>query len=288
MPSVDSDREAERDEFDLSGHVIGQLGLRVDERGGERHLDLDLVPVHLDGDGHVDFGVLGVFLDLASSQPSEMRTVGPWVHADMTIHRLRPPRGQTLRTAPRMARMGRRSGIVEIEVHDETGAHIARSVQEVVFLTDPEPSDVHDDAVERRERFLRWFQGDCRLTRPLPEVLGVARDDDGRVGWAMPLREVGRNGHGGLHGGSATALVDAAAAGVVAEQTGAPAHTLNAAVRFLAPGMQGPFRAVPRVVGHVGSSATVVVEVRDTGADDRLIILADAVVASEAAGATGH
>ena len=297
MPSVDHapehdrERDQERDEdrdFDLSGHVIGQLGLHVAERDGERHLDLDLVPLHLDDDGQVGFGVLGVFLDLASSQPPEMHRVGPWVHADITIHRLRAPRGTTLRTAPRMARMGRRSGIVEIEVHDDLGVHVARSVQEVVFPQGAPRAEVHDDADaddEGRERFLQWFQGTCRLAGPLPEVLGVRRggDDGGRAGWTMPLSELGRNGFGALHGGSALSLVDAAAAGVVAEQIGAPARTLNAAVRYLAPGMQGPFRAVPRLVGHVGSAATVVVEVRDTGAEDRLIILADAVVATEGA-----
>ena len=297
MPSVDHPRERDQQrDFDLSSRVIGQLGLHIAERDGGRHLDLDLVALHLADDGHVDFGVLGVFLDLASSQPPEMRRAGPWVHADITIHRLRAPRGTTLRTAPRMTRMGRRSGIVEIEVEDDTGIHVARSVQEVAFLQGAPRTDVHDDADgdadgdagaddEARKQFLQFFQGTCRLAGRLPDVLGVRRgsDDDGRAGWTMPLSDLGRNSFGALHGGSALSLIDAAAAGLVAEQIGSPARTLNTAVRYLAPGTHGPFRAAPRVVGHEGSAATVVVEVRDTGAEDRLIILADAVVATEGA-----
>ena len=278
MPPVDSDRDRRTD---MSGHVLGQLGLRLDERDGTHHIDLELAPVHLAADGHVDFGVLGVFLDLAASQPPQMRTVGPWVHADITIHRLRAPRGGTLRTAPRMARMGRRSGIVEIEVHDDTGVHVARSVQEVAFPKGAADVDVHDDGGEARAAFLRRFEGTCRLAGPLPEVLEIARaDGDGVPRWSLPLHDLGRNGFGALHGGVATSLIDVAAAGAVTEEAGIPARTLHAAIRYLAPGTTGPFLAVPRVVGRDGPVATVVVEVRDTGADGRLIILADAIVAS--------
>lgn len=284
MPSADTDRDRD---FDVSRHVLGQLGLRLrEDADGERHIDLELAGVHLGGDGHVDFGVLGVFLDLAASQPPEMRRVGPWLHADITIHRLRPPRGSRLRTAPRMVRMGRRTGIVEIEVHDDAGTHVARSVQELVFPQGASTTEVHDDGGEAREAFLRAFRGTCRLAGPLPEVLAIARgvDDDGRAGWSLPLSDLARNGFGGLHGGVATSLVDTAAADAVRERTGAAARTLHAAVRYLAPGREGPFLAVPRVVGLDGSVATVVVEVRDTGADGRLIILADAVVALDGEG----
>ncbi len=288
---TDNDTETGRDrEFDLARHVLGQLGLRaVQDDDGEHHLDLDLAPVHLDDEGHLDFGVLGVFLDMASSQPPEMRGVGPWLHADMTIHRLRAPRGDRLRTAPRMARMGRRTGIVEIEVHDDTGVHVARSVQEVAFPQGARTTPTHDDA-GARERFRRVFDGQCRLDGPLPQVLEVGRgpDEDGRPGWSMPLSEIARNGFGALHGGSATTLVDAAAAGAVGEQTGHGARTLNAAVRYLAAGAKGPFRAEPQVVGFDGRVATVAVSVRDLGADGRLIILADAVVvAGDGTGTAG-
>ena len=277
----DTDREEGR-LHDMSGHVLGQLGLRVERRDDVDHLDLDLDPLHLDAEGQLDFGVLGVFLDMASSQPPEMRSVGPWVHADITIHRLDAPRGRVLQTTPRMARMGRRSGIVEIEVHDETGVHVARSVQEVVFLQDPADVEVHEDDGAARAAFLRMFLGACRLSGPLPEVLGVeaASEDADGPRWTMPLRAVASNGFGALHGGAATSLIDVAAAGGASHATGgAPARVKSAAIRYLAAGMRGPFVASPRVLAVDGTTATVVVEVHDAGADDRLIILADALVA---------
>lgn len=275
--SADTDRERVHD---MSDHVLGQLGLRLEWHDAGHRLDLDLAPVHLLDDGAVDFGVLGVYLDLASSQPPEMRRVGPFLHADITVHRLRAPSGRTLHPSPRMARMGRRTGIVEVDVHDETGVHVARSVQELVFPQGAAPADVHDDGGDARAEFLRRLQGECTLAAPLAEVLGIrdASDGPGRPAWSMPLSDVVRNGFGALYGGAAASLVDVAATGAAADGGSRPAHTLQAAMRFLAPGTQGPFVATPRVVGRHGATATVAIEIRDAGADDRLVILADAIV----------
>jgi uncharacterized protein (TIGR00369 family) len=140
--------------------------------------------------------------------------------------------------------------------------------------------DAHDDSGDARAEWLRRFQGTCTMAGPLPEVLGVRPETDaqGRPAWSMPLSDVVQNGFGALYGGAAASLVDVAAAGV-ASDGGGPARTLHAAMRFLAPGTEGPFLAFPSVVGRHGSTATVAVEIRD--AQDRLIILADAIVSTE-------
>ena len=279
-----ADTDTERVRHAMSDHVLGQLGLRLELLEGGHRLDLDLSPVHLLEDGSVDFGVLGVFLDLASSQPPEMRRVGPFLHADITVHQLRAPQGRTLHPTPRMARMGRRTGIVEIDVHDDSGVHVARSVQELVFPQGVATVDAHDDAGDAREEFLRRFTGECTLVGPLPEVFGIRDESEaqGHPAWSMPLSGAVRNGFGALYGGAAASLVDVAAAGAASDGGQESARTLHAAMRFLAPGTQGPFLALPRVVGRHGSTATVAVEIRDTGAEDRLIILADAIVTTEA------
>jgi uncharacterized protein (TIGR00369 family) len=277
---VPADTDTDRARHDMSDHVLGQLGLRLELLEDGHRLDLDLSPVHLLEDGSVDFGVLGVFLDLASSQPPEMRRVGPFLHADITVHQLRAPQGRTLHPTPRMARMGRRTGIVEIDVHDDTGVHVARSVQELVFPQGVATADAHDDAGDARAEWLRRFTGECTLAGPLREVFGI-RDEapaSGQPAWSMPLSGVVQNGFGALYGGAAASLVDVAAAGVAADG-GGPTRTLHAAMRFLAPGTAGPFLAVPQVVGRHGTTATVAVEIRD--AEDRLIILADAIVSTE-------
>ena len=77
----------------MDGHVLGQIGLHWPEEGdpcGEG-LHLHISPLLLEPDGHIDFGVLGVFLDMAGSQASQSR---PFVHADISIQRIARPRGE--------------------------------------------------------------------------------------------------------------------------------------------------------------------------------------------------
>jgi uncharacterized protein (TIGR00369 family) len=264
----------------MSEHVLGRIGLHISSGEGPPRFDLHLGPIVLDPDGQVNFGVLGVYLDMAASQATGVPKNRPWVHADITVHRLASPVGRVLTSSARAARMGGRSGVIEIDVHDEVGTHVARSVQETVFTGPPRQPTQASGA--DRARLYALLHGDCSLDAPLYEVLNLTGhvDEHGSRYWTLPLHDLNRNGFGGLHGGSATALIDAAAAGLVAGEAGRVARTISAAVRYLAPGMVGPFRANPRVVARFGDTSLVVVEVRDTGADDKLTILADVHVTS--------
>lgn len=265
--------------IDMTDHVLTRIGLEFEPRGEGWRFSIPSDPVLFDPDGHVNFGVLGVFLDMAASQPPEMHERGHFVHADITIHRLRRPEpGGRLYATAWTARMGRRSGVIEMDLHDSAGTHVARSVQEVVFPggSPPLPSS---DGTDARTEFFSRLVGECTLDRPLNDAVGIIRDDDPNgPRWSIPLLGSNRNGFGGLHGGVATALVDAAAAGAVAHATGKSARTTSAAVRYLLPSMVGPFQAVPEVIRTDSGSAQVVVRVHDTGADNRMTILADVAV----------
>jgi acyl-coenzyme A thioesterase PaaI-like protein len=92
----------------------------------------------------------------------------------------------------------------------------------------------------------------------------------------LPDRRTAAPGFGGLHGGVTTALVDAAATGLVAGREGRPARTLSTALRYIEPGLRGPFRADPSIVGLADGEALVRVPLVDEGADDVLIVLAEA------------
>ncbi|MDY7103991.1 MAG: hotdog domain-containing protein [Actinomycetota bacterium] len=262
--------------YDMAGHVLAKIGLRIAVEDGPPRFDLHLEPVLLDGDGHLDFGVLGVYLDMASGQIASARTA-PWVHADITAHRLAPPRGSVLSASSTALRLGRRTGVVELDVHDELGTHVARSTQELVFVGPERPPE---DRGEMRARFYGMFDGRCSLDAPMGEVLGIERrDEDGAAVWELGLSDASRNGFGGLHGGVAIALVEAAAVGAVVDAGGGggdvTATCRSASVRYLAPGMVGPFRAAPTIVARHGGTALVRVGVHDAGAEDRLTIVAE-------------
>lgn len=264
---------------ELEAHALARIGVQIDSLGDGFRFRLPVAPQLLDADGHVSFGVLGVFLDLAASQPPEMFERGHFVHADIAIHRLNPPVGDQMLAVAQATRMGRRSGVIEVELVDELGTHIARSIQEVVFPSGmPQPTPQLRE--EGREAFFSRLTGTCTLETSLEDLVQVARGDGpGDPHWTIPLLPGNRNGYGGLHGGVATVLVDVAASGAVAEVAGRPARTVSAAVRYLVPSRVGPMVARPTVLRVDEATGTAVVVVRVEDAEGRTTIVADAHVA---------
>ncbi|HET6948854.1 MAG TPA: hotdog domain-containing protein [Acidimicrobiales bacterium] len=261
----------------MSEHVLGRIGVHAGDEMCTPGLHLHLAPMLFDPDGHVSFGVLGMFLDLASTQPEGLSLDRPFVHGDLSVQRLARPRGQVLRIRGSAARVGRRTAVVEIELVDEHDVLVAYSTQHLVFFGSP-LSRARAGRSEFQRAFMARFTGRCTLDAPLVDVLDV-RPGPARAGarsWAMPITPGSRNGFGGLHGGAATALVDAAVAGALADAASAPARTVAASLRYLTPGMVGPFRADPTILGRDGDQATVRVAVVDEGSDDLLVILAEA------------
>ena len=261
----------------MAGHVLGQIGIHAvddaDECGPGMHLHL--APQLMEDDGHVDFGVLGVFLDMACGQAG---LTGRFLHADISVHRIARPRGEKLFVDARVARRGGRSAVVHIDVHDDTGVRVAYSCQQIRLSPPPDGQPANTAALETamRKAWMDRFRGECTLPGRLHDILGLqtATDDAGAPTWTMPLTAGSRNGFGGLHGGVAFALVGDAAAGAAAAQFGS-AKTTSALLRYLAPGLVGPFRAVPTVMPQEDGDAFVRVEVFDEGADDLLIILGE-------------
>jgi acyl-coenzyme A thioesterase PaaI-like protein len=91
----------------------------------------------------------------------------------------------------------------------------------------------------------------------------------------MPSGEASQNGFGGLHGGVAFDLVTDAAVGGATQQAGVPARANGALLRYLAPAIVGPFRAVPTVMVEEDGAAFVRVQVYDDGQDAKLCILGE-------------
>jgi acyl-coenzyme A thioesterase PaaI-like protein len=277
-PAADADDAAATPSFEFRDHVIAKIGVHApapnDPCGPSMHLHAD--PVLLEPDGHLDFGALGVFLDLASSQAVGF---GPFVHADISINRIARPTGELLYADATALRVGKRSSIVQVTARDSSGAIVADSTQQIVATPLPTGAD-HDldpaDAEARNERFRSVLDGVCRLPGRLHDVVGIARIDgaDGAA-WTMPNTPLTRNGFGGLHGGIAFDLVTHAAADAARDVVDADVEPHGALLRYLAPAVAGPFRAVPTVLPQSGGVVFVRVAIHDDGQDGKLCIVAE-------------
>jgi uncharacterized protein (TIGR00369 family) len=90
----------------------------------------------------------------------------------------------------------------------------------------------------------------------------------------MDLRDTLRNPWGILHGGVTAALVDAC----VEHATGGGTVT-DVVLHYLAPNRTGPVRATASILDHRSDGDVARVELRDTGADDRITAIAIATAA---------
>jgi acyl-coenzyme A thioesterase PaaI-like protein len=82
-----------------------------------------------------------------------------------------------------------------------------------------------------------------------------------------------------LQGGAAAALVDEASVAHGRALLGAKVTTTDLEIRYLALGKQSPFRAQARVLRRDAQSASLRVEVRESGPDARLCYVATTRVA---------
>ena len=254
----------------MADHVINKIGLHAPDAEGPcgDRLHLHLSPMVLEDDGHVDFGVLGVFCDMASSQAVDL---GPFVHADISINRINRPAGERLYATAAALRGGKRTTIVHLEIDDDAGVRVAESTQQIVTMK-PSPemaAAMHDgDREAWRRRFMSAFDGECRLDGRLHDIIGIERGD---TTCRMELSSASRNGFGGLHGGVAFDLVTETAVAAA----GHGSQPVGALLRYLAPAIAGPFRAVPSPHPRDDGSTFVMVEVFDEGQDDRRCIVAE-------------
>jgi uncharacterized protein (TIGR00369 family) len=99
---------------------------------------------------------------------------------------------------------------------------------------------------------------------------------------SLRVSDLLRNPWGILHGGSVAVIADAAARSLVAgEATAGPTPDIivtDIAIHYLSPGRVGPVVATATSAGRRHDEHLVRVEIRDHGADDRLMSLAMATV----------
>ena len=120
-------------------------------------------------------------------------------------------------------------------------------------------------------------QGNPDVGTPFQKSLGLhwhALDDaSGSVAVEMDMRDDLRGPAGSLEGGVVSTLADVAGASAIGFSVGMVA-TEHLAISFLAPGREGPIRAIGTPL-RIGRDAGVAeVRVVDLGKDDRLMAVA--------------
>lgn len=252
-------------------HLLRDLDLSVDRRGGAPEVRLPVLPGLLDAAGSVRAGALGLALDVLGGAISIQAAQPDWaLTSDLSLWLLRPCAGGSVCVRGQALRAGRTQLVVEAEIRAETGEEAAPLAHgQLGFTRVPrrddtppvpeEPGDVHS-----------FGAGAPRLAVPLLEALRLSALDpaEGRV--ELPLGDYVTNSVGGLQGGVVTMLLDAAAVAAGDALLGGPTAVADLSVRYLALSRVGPARTRARCLRSDAREALLRVEVLDAGQQDRL------------------
>lgn len=242
-------------------------------------------PAHVvDVDGRLGTGLLASIADSIGGVTSGLACLPDWiVTTNLTLRRapdaITGPRGTgPLSLDAQVLRRGRSSVVSRVHVADADGVAVATSWMTCAVLT---PSNGPPPFVRPIRLEDRAMPSDAVFLTPPSEFFSLEPGDaSGTTVLAMSDRL--RNPWGILHGGSVAVVLDAAARSLVtgartADETPGTILT-DLVIHYLSPGRVGPVVATATSQGRRGGEHLVRVEIRDRGADDRLMALSIATV----------
>lgn len=258
------DPDAGRDVARYLGLTLREVG---DVRTGGAEVEGEVTELaHLvRPDGTLSTGALAGLADSVGGLCGGLAVLPGWVVSTNLVLRAWPTTvAGPLSLHAEVRRAGRSAVVTEIEAVDagSAGHRLAIATLTCAVLQPADGPPVYDRPLVLEAP---------RLEDPPPirEYLAVTTDADGTI--RLPVRDELRNPWGILHGAVTAALVDLAATSRAPSGTGT---TTDMVLHFLRPGRVGPVLTVADVVGVRSDGALVRVELRDAGADDRLLAIA--------------
>lgn len=234
----------------------------------------------LDDDGRLPTGLLTSLIDSIGGMTSGLASLPDWiVTTNLSVRRaadaLSGPRGTgPLLLDTHVLRRGRSSVVTRIDVTSVVGDPVAIGWMTCAVLT---PANGPPPFVRPVRRLDRTVPDDPIFSAPIAEFFAL-RAPEGPGTIAFEPTERLRNPWGIVHGGATAVVIDAAARSLAVERpTVDPtpdAIVTDLTTQYLSPGRVGPVVATAIEIGRRDDEILVRVEVRDRGADERLMALA--------------
>jgi acyl-coenzyme A thioesterase PaaI-like protein len=255
---------------DAPAHFTSELGLTFEVNEGRTQGWATVVPeLCVPGTDFPRPSVLLTFADIASGMiATELSPERVPVTVDLGVRILAPPGLGPIELSATMLKTGRSTMVAETTFASPRSP-VPWAVAVATFMASPREVDVFDNSPVRAPRLSR--ESLPTLPAPLAERVGVRLVAPGHA--ELEHRHELSNATNTIQGGL-IALVAEVASESMAEATDVGrcvVHDLD--VRYLRAARVGPAFTVGRLLHHRGHEATARVEVRDRGADDRLVAL---------------
>ncbi len=226
---------------------------------------------HLRGpDGGIAFGGLLTLADSVGGLCSGLAVLPDWiVSTNLMLRSLRREVIGPIGVAATTLRVGSRSVVTQVTLRD-CGADDVMVATGTLTAAVLQPTD--GPPVYERPLVLASSPPDPATTPTFADFLDVRATATDQL--AIDITDELRNPWGILHGGATAALVDLAGLHAVTGRA-----TTDAVLHFVSPGRVGPIIATVTHLGTRPDGHLLRIEVRDIGADDRLVATAITTVA---------
>jgi acyl-coenzyme A thioesterase PaaI-like protein len=247
---------------DIENHIVRELGFGVAPVGGQFHGSARVVPeMWVPGTTAVRTSILAAWADIVAGYLAiGLFDPGVPVTLDLDVQLYQPLDGCTeVQMVGRVEKSGRSVSLLGVEMTDGDGTTVGFAG--ATFMAAPNPS-LRMPTVVRDDGLLRPHEP--TLTVPYAERAGCERTAPGTV--SIPLRPDGLNASGSLNGGLIALAIEEA---VLSLASGATLSSLS--MRYARPVRVGPAIAEAEARDDLAR-----IEVRDTGHDDKLAVVATA------------
>jgi uncharacterized protein (TIGR00369 family) len=273
-------------------HLLGDLGMVAELTTAETAwVRTRATPLVAAADGGVRSGVLATLVDIVGGAIAARVLRPDWMAtADLTVQRIGPVLGPQVEARGSVLRRGRTTLVIEalVVAVDEEGrpAEVeGRPADPVAWASmtfavlparDPAPTVTMPEGLPSNWAFTgRGLQG------PVHDVVGIEVVDAAAGRVSLEVRPYLHNSFGAVQGGVIGMLAEAAGAEALGAARGGDASGVvvtDLQIAYLALGRVGPVVTSARVLGTgVDGRCSAVVEIRDGGADDRLMTVANVV-----------
>jgi uncharacterized protein (TIGR00369 family) len=244
------------------------LGMRFDISAERAVAWMPIEPSTCSSPGALRTGVLATLADGVAGMAALLAVDPGWTATtDLAVHRLGSARGVEAIATAHVVHRRQRGVVLEVEVVDELSTDLARVV---TSFADLGPRDGAPPGFANACRLIVPGEPDLD-PRPLGERFAATPLNDGIQ---VELRDDLRNMAEAMVGGATCCVAELAAESAVARSTGVDVEVSSLSVHFVGPGRVGPVQGRVTAWPGSGPGTTARVEVRDAGADHRLMAVA--------------
>ncbi|MGI8795124.1 MAG: PaaI family thioesterase [Acidimicrobiia bacterium] len=267
-----SESEPENWGYPPERHLLRDLRLEAEHRpDGTSTAWIPMTPEVQTPKGTPSLGAVTTLVDALGGGMAIPAVLPNWIAtADLTLHLLPGPAGEAVEARGQVARAGRTTVVLEVELFD-VPSDAPRGLATMTF-----------SVIERAVEAPVWERDTStvtRMTMALPgsgfeghmhEGLGLEVIDAPRGVVELPIGDFVLNSFRAVQGGAFGAVAGAAAEAALMEACGVPVEAVDLHLTYLELGRIGPLRTATTVLRSSPSEGAARVEIVDTGADDLL------------------